>query len=134
MSAGMTYALFVGSTIIVLCFGLFGDDDSAAYRWARFLAWLRMITRTAPFPQARLAPGPTELSAGLEDAPRLDGGRLRRTARSQVDELAAALAAAQGDPRNPGRDRGAGVLRRRGPGRRRTEGPAGPARRARARP
>jgi hypothetical protein len=107
MSAGMTYVLFVGLAVIVLFFGVFADNDSVAFRWARLLDRAgRMITRTAPVPQARLAPGPIGLpAAGFEDAHRLDGGRLRRAARSEADGLAAALAAAEGDPGNPGRDR-----------------------------
>jgi hypothetical protein len=103
----MTYVLFVGLPVIVLFFGVFADNDSVAFRWARLQAWAgRVITRTGPLPRARLAHGTIELpAAGLEDAYRLDGSRLRRVARSEVEELAAALAAAQGDPGNPGRDR-----------------------------
>jgi hypothetical protein len=110
MSAGMAYALFIGLPIFLLFFGLigfFGDDDSAAYRWARLRAGAdRMITRIFPLPQARLAYSPIgPPAAEPEDAHGLDGGRLRRAARSEVEELAEALAAAQGDRGNPGRDR-----------------------------
>jgi hypothetical protein len=57
MSAGMTYVLFVGLPVIVLFFGVFADNDSVAFRWARLQAWAgRVITRTGPLLSGQAGP------------------------------------------------------------------------------
>lgn len=106
----MAYALFIGLPLVVIFFvvtSFLEDDDRAAYRLVRLQGWVRQaISWTDPRPRAWLAPGPIGLPvAEPEDAHSLDGGRLPRAARAEVEELAAALAAAQDDSGNPGRDR-----------------------------
>ena len=85
------------------------------------LAWLRgrvrrgrsvvaagriAVIRDVYLQRARMTRDPFELGpASREGLDRLDGSWLRKAARSEIADLAAALSATEADPDNPGRDR-----------------------------